>query len=283
MMGLLLCCCMSGCSPDFRDYLSTKKITDEQIPQEPAPVLSHVIQPEPLADPEIAPSATVLRVGYSHDVPPYIYKKNKKIQGIEEDLAQQFGQFAGKEVQFVKVPEKRATEALEKGLIDIILPGRKIIKRNNAPVTFSDPYLRAGQILLVRSQDLAIFSNGIYSLDGSGFTFGVIKASSGEQFMTKSIKNVKIIPFETVEAAIMALKTKHIDLFLHDAPTICHFAAVNKAAGLTPILNLVTEEYIGWEMRTEDTELQHQANLFIQQSKADGRLQKTIKHWIPNL
>jgi ABC-type amino acid transport substrate-binding protein len=81
----------------------------------------------------------------------------------------------------------------------------------------------------------------------------------------------------------VALKTKHIDLFLHDAPTICHFAALNKAAGLTPILNLVTEEYIGWEMRTADTELQHQANLFIQQSKADGRLQKTIKQWLPNL
>ncbi len=253
------------------------------MPPEPAPALNHVIQPEPLADPEIAPSATVLRVGYSHDVPPYIYKKDKKIQGIEEDLAQQFGKFSGKEVLFVKVPEKRATEALEKGLIDIILPGRKIIKRNNAPITFSDPYLRAGQILLVRSQDIAIFSNGIYSLDGSGFTFGVIKASSGEQFMTKSIRNVKIIPFETVDAAIVALKTKHIDLFLHDAPTICHFAVLNKAAGLTPILNLVTEEYIGWEMRTTDTELQHQTNLFIQQSKADGRLQKTIKQWLPNL
>ena len=89
--------------------------------------------------------------------------------------------------------------------------------------------------------------------------------------------------FQKVDAAIQALLHKKIDLFLHDAPTICHYAAATKPAALTPLLTLVTEEYLGWEMRKEDEELRQQVNHFIQQTKADGQLQKTIKQWLPNL
>lgn len=276
---------LSGCAPDLpKHVLPTKKISQIQTrPIEPAPAPLKPEQSEPLADPEIAAAPEVLRVGISGESPPFIYKKNKKIQGLEGDLAQQLGKFSGKAVHFVKVPEERATEALKKGYIDIIMPGRKISSVKNDQVTFTDPYLRAGQILLVRSPEIAIFSTGIYSLAGSGFTFGVIEGSSGDLFLTKTIHGVIIMRFKTVETAIQALAKKNIDLFLHDAPTICHYAAINKAAGLSPILNLVTEEYIGWEMRREDEKLRRQANLFIQQSKADGRLQKTIKQWIPNL
>lgn len=277
---------LSGCGPDLPEHiLPTKKISQIQIrPIEPVPAPAPLKrQPEPLADPEIAAAPEILRVGISGESPPFIYKKNKKIQGLEGDLAQQLGKFSGKAVHFVKVPEERAREALKKGYIDIIMPGRKISRLKNDQVTFTDPYLRAGQILLVRSQETAIFSTGIYSLAGSGFTFGVIEGSSGDLFLTKTIHGVIIMRFKTVETAIQALTKKNIDLFFHDAPTICHYAAINKSAGLSPILNLVTEEYIGWEMRREDEKLRKQANLFIQQSKADGRLQKTIKQWIPNL
>jgi len=285
-MALLFFISLSGCGPDIPEYvLPTRKISEDLPPPpvDPASAVIKPVQPEPLADPEIAASSKVLRVGFSRDEPPFIFKKDQKIQGIEGDLAQQLGEFSGKTVHFIKVPENRATEALKKGYIDMIMPGRKIARVKDAPVTFSEPYLRAGQILLVRSEDTAVFSNGIYSLEGSGVTFGVIEGSGGDRFVTKTLQGVRIMRFKTVETAVQALTGKDIDLFLHDAPTICHYAAINTSAGLTPILNLVTEEYIGWEMRSEDKELRQQANLFIRQSRADGRLQKTIRQWIPNL
>ena len=285
-MMLLFFICLSGCGPDIPEYvLPTRNIPTDLIPPpvDPGTAVIKPVTPEPLADPQIAASSKVLRVGFSHDEPPFIFKKDNKIQGIEGDLAQQFGAFSGKTVHFIKVPEDRATEALKKGYIDIIMPGRKIARVKDTPVTFSEPYLRAGQILLVRSEDTAFFSNGIYSLEGSGVTFGVIEGSDGERFVTKTLQGVRIMRFKTVEAAVQALTGKDIDLFLHDAPTIFYYAAINTSAGLTPILNLVTEEYIGWAMRSEDKELRQLTNLFIRQSRAEGRLQKTIKQWIPNL
>jgi len=285
-MALLFFICLNGCGPDIPEYVLPTRNIQEKLAPPPVDPVTAVIQPvtpEPLADPQITASSKVLRVGFSHDEPPFIFKKDEKIQGIEGDLAQQFGTFSGRTVHFIKVPENKATEALEKGYIDIIMPGRKITRIKDAPVTFSEPYLRAGQILLVRSEDTALFSHGIYSLEGTGVTFGVIEGSSGDRFVTKALQGVRIIRFKTVETAVQGLTDKEIDLFLHDAPTICHYAAINTSAGLTPILNLVTEEYIGWAMRSEDKALRQLTNHFIRQIRADGRLQKTIKQWIPNL
>jgi polar amino acid transport system substrate-binding protein len=286
LLALLFCLSLSTCGPDVPEHvLPTKKIEPcptVTIKSEPAPS-KPMPPPPPLADPEIAADPKVLRVGVFLDVPPFTYKKDDKIQGLEADLAQQLGTFAGKTVQFVKVPEKRATEALTKGYIDIIMSGRKIKASEDCNVIFSEPYLRGGQILLVRSRDTALFSTGIYSLENSGFTLGVIQGSAGELFLSKTIHGVRIMRFQKVDSAIQALLRKKIDLFLHDAPTICHYAAAAKPDSLTPILTLVTEEYLGWEMRKEDEKLRQQVNHFIQQSKADGQLQKTIKQWIPNL
>ncbi len=286
VLALLFCVSLSSCGPDVPEHvLPTKKIEQcQQAPIKPQPAPS---KPEPppqaLADPEIAADPKVLRVGVFLDAPPFVYQKDTKTQGLEADLAKQLGTFSGKSVQFIKVPEKRATEALLEGYIDIIMSGRKITNNEGCNVIFSEPYLRAGQILLVRSRDTSLFSTGIYSLENSGFTLGVIQGSAGDLFLTRNIHGIRIIRFQKVDAAIRALTHQKIDLFLHDAPTICHYAAASKPVALTPILTLVTEEYLAWEMRKEDEGLRQQANHFIQQSKADGQLQKTIKQWIPNL
>ncbi|MCX5870810.1 MAG: transporter substrate-binding domain-containing protein [Deltaproteobacteria bacterium] len=289
LLALLFCISLSNCGSDIPEHvLPTKKIEQcQQAPIKPPPAPSKPTPPPPppqaLADPEIAADPKVLRVGVFLDAPPFVYQKDKKTQGLEADLAQQLGTFSGKTVQFVKVPEKRATEALLKGYIDIIMSGRKIGTSEDCNVIFSEPYLRGGQILLIRSRDTALFSTGIYSLENSGFTLGVIQGSAGDLFLTRNIHGIRILRFQKVDAAIQALALKKIDLFLHDAPTICYYAAASKPPALTPILTLVTEEYLGWEMRKEDEKLRQQANHFIRQSKADGRLQKTIKQWTPNL
>lgn len=271
---------LNGCGPDVPEQILPTQIPPQCPTTQPDPA---AVKQTPLADPEIPADSKVLRVGISPDAPPYIYKKDKEIKGLEADLAEQLGKFSGKTVQFVNVTDDRAREALLKNHIDIIMSGRKIVKNSSCPVMFSDPYLRAGQILLVRTPEVPLFSSGIYNLEYSGHTFGVILGSEGDQFLTRSIRGIRIMRFKTVPAAIQALKRKKIDLFLHDAPTICSYAGTSDASGLTPILSLVTEEYIGWEIRKEDEDLRQHANAFIKQRKADGQLQKTLKQWIPNL
>ncbi len=280
LMLLLFLACLNGCVAENPDSMETSEIAAQcPAPQSDSAAAQNLL----LAEPEIAADTKVLRVGVSLNRAPFIFEKDCKIQGLDADLASQFGLFSNKTVHFVKVPASLETEALLKNHIDILMSGRKITRVFSSPTTFSEPYLRSGQILLVRSHEAPLLSSGIYNLQNTGYTFGVLPNSAGDQFLVKNIHGVRILRFKSATGAIKALGTKKIDLFLHDAPTICSHPLVTQSTKLTPILSLVTEEYIGWEMRRDDEELRQQINTFIRQRKADGSLQKTIKQWIPNL
>lgn len=280
-MALLLGVILNGCSPDYPEPVpSPAKIAQYQ--KEPIkPAVVTPVKPESIADPELQADPALLRVGVSPDAPPYISEKDATMQGLEADLAQQLGTFTNKKVQFVKVQKKKTDEALSGGYVDIIMSGLIITGDQAEDIVFSDSYLRTGQIMLVRSRDTALFSTGIYNLENSIFVIGVIEGSAGDRFVTKNMRKVKVMRLKTVSSAIEALTRKKIDIFLHDAPTICYLA--NSKSTLTPLLTMVTEEQMGWKMRKEDEALRRQVNLFIRQSKESGQLKKTIKQCIPNL
>lgn len=282
---------LPGCAPDteYNQSEQTAKPVLKTENKPPSPPVSPpevktvaVKQPDPLADPETAADPSLLRIGINGDFPPFLYSKDKALQGLEADLLTQFAAFINKKIVYIKVPSKRATEALVKEHVDMLVAGRKTFE-NSKDTCFTEPYLRSGQIFLVRESDKALFTNGIYSLEHTGYTFGVLQGSPGDIFLAKNIKGIKVLRYQTVTSAIAALNKKKIDIFLHDAPVICHYAAQKGPVPLTAILTLVTEEYLGWEIRKDDKELRQLAAAFISQNKANGHLQQTIKHWIPQL
>ena len=290
LAALFLLLGLNACSPDYPDStLPTKEVppnTADQ-PVTPAPVsVAKPAPPEDLADQEeIAAEPGLLRVGFPDNSPPFIYKKDDKIQGIEADLLQQFGDISKKKVEFIQISPKKTAEALLENRIDLLTMGLKITsadKANNTLV-FSDPYLRSGQILMVKTRNVPLFSNGIFSIEGSGLTIAVMFGSDGENFLTKNIRGIKIMRFKTIEAATKALIINKVDAFLHDAPYICSFVATHPSDKLSAIKSMVTEDFLGWQLRKDDEELRRQVNLFLKKSKANGQLQQTIKQWIPNL
>jgi polar amino acid transport system substrate-binding protein len=229
----------------------------------------------------IPPAPDLLRIGVTSDAPPLIYLKNDKITGLEADLAIKLGKFAGKRIKFIQLKWEDQIPALENNKIDIIMSGMSITTARQYRLAFSNPYLRSGQILLVRLAEKAQFSTGIYSLMNSNHVIGTVKGTTGDLFITKTINGVKVKNYETSADAVDALIKKEIDAFVYDAPMICHYAAINENNKLTPILSLATEEYIAWGIRKEDGELLNQANAFIADLKSKQQLQRIIRTWIP--
>ncbi len=230
---------------------------------------------------KIAPDPSLLRVGVSTNAPPLIYTKNNKVVGLEADLARKLAEYTGKKVHFVKLDWKNQIDALENNEIDIIMSGMSITDARQYRIAFSAPYLRSGQILLVRLQEKARFSTGIYSLMNSSYVIGTIKDTTGDLFITKTINGVEVKNFTKSADAVKALINKEIDAFVYDAPMVCHYAAINENNKLTPILTLATEEYMAWGIRKEDTELLNQANAFLADLKNKQQLQRMIRTWIP--
>lgn len=228
-------------------------------------------------------SKNTLRVGISANAPPLVFKAGRKLQGLEIDFAMQLGKFLDREVRFVEQSWDNLIPALEKGKIDIIMSGLTITPKRAYRVAFANPYMRSGQILLVRMKEAQRYSSGIYSLMGNKPAIGTIKDTTGDFFINTTINKANITRYKTSKKAVAALSSGEIDVFVHDAPIVCHYAAINEKAKLTPILQMATEEYLAWAVNKSDTVLLQKTNDFIATNSQGKRLQTTIKHWIPYL
>jgi ABC-type amino acid transport substrate-binding protein len=231
----------------------------------------------------VAPPQNQLRVGVSTNAPPMVYKSGSKLQGLEVDLAMQLGKYLNKEIRFVELRWDNQISALEEGKIDVIMSGMTITPKRAYRVAFSEPYMRSGQILLVRMEQAQLYSGGIYSLMGIKPAIGTIANTTGDFLISKTISRPNITKFKTSKDAVKALVDKKIDVFVHDAPIICHYAAISEGSKITPILQLANEEYLGWAVKKDNSLLLQQLNSFLASKKQDGGLATTIKHWIPLL
>ena len=225
----------------------------------------------------------VLRVGISTNAPPLVYKAGSKRQGLEIDLANQLAEHLDMSVKFVELPWSKQISSLEEGKIDIIMAGMTVTPKRSYRVSFAKSYLRSGQIMLVKMDKAKNFSSGIVSLMGNRYTIGTISGTTGDYFITKTINGAEVVRYKTSKDAVKGLIEGKIDVVVHDAPIICYYAAANEAEKLTPILQMGTEEYLAWAINKADSALLAKVNGFVDTIRADGRLNTTIKRWIPYL
>ena len=231
----------------------------------------------------VPPSETILRIGVTPDSPPLISERNGSITGLEADFAKGLAKKLNKEAKFVKLDWNDLIDALLDNKIDIIMSGMTRTKLRNYRIAFSNSYFRTGQMALIR-QNAPVVPNSFYILKGVAPTvkFGVIKGTTGEIFVKSNFGDAKeILKYASPQDALQALKTKQIDIFIYDAPVIFWLAAANESGGVRPMTMLLTEEYLAWGIRKDDTELLNQANDYLKQLKSDGSLDKLIKKWIP--
>jgi ABC-type amino acid transport substrate-binding protein len=221
-----------------------------------------------------------LRVGVSPDAPPLIFKQNQNIVGLEADFAGKFATYLGKSLRFVELKRPDLIPALLENRIDIIMSGMSITALREMRIAFSAPYLRSGQMALVRREDAARFMVGYYAFSKSS-AIGAVQDTTGEFFVKEHFSQVDTLLFSTSKKGVEALIDGKIDIFIHDAPIILYLASTYETKDLTPLYPLLTEEYLAWGIRKSDGELLSSANRFIQNLERDGRLKAMIQRWIP--
>lgn len=225
-----------------------------------------------------------LRVGVSTNAPPFAFKTQKgELQGLEIEFARQLGKFLNREVVFIELDWDKQIPALEKGSTDIIMSGMTVTMKRKYRVAFTKPYMRSGQILLARSSEAKRYGNGVYSLMGRSPKIGTIEGTTGDLFITKTINRPDLTRFATSLKGVEALAAGDIDVLVHDAPILCHYAATYDKAQLTPVLQMATEEYLAWAVNKNNPELLKAANEFITANANNRLLQESIHRWIPYL
>lgn len=224
-----------------------------------------------------------LRVGISPNYPPIAFEQDGKIVGVEADLAAKLGKELPTKVTLVKLDWDELWPALRDNKIDVVMSGVSITERRSEKVRFTDPYLRVGQMALVRKKDMAKL-NDPAAMNTAKRKIGVEKNTTGEAWAHRHLDKATIVSFDSVEQGVAAVRAGEVDVFIHDAPTVWRVVGrpPHEDPELIGIYKPLTDEYLAWAVRKDDaTTLGALLDGKIDDWTKNGELQAVIDAWIP--
>ena len=223
-----------------------------------------------------------LRIGVTPSAPPLIFYQESRVAGIEADFAGALAQTLGKTPRFVVLTWDDLIPALLEKRIDIIMSGMSVTKLRETRINYTAPYLKAGQMALVRNQDVPSYPSAA-SIKNTQGRVGFMKGTTGDFLVQKEFQlTTRKIPYALTKDAVQALIEERIDMVIGDAPVIWWNATAKEPQGLMLIPIFLTEENLAWGVRKDDAQLLESANRFLETWKNNGKLKSTIKQWIPS-
>lgn len=228
------------------------------------------------------PAPQPLRVGVTGTYPPLSFVEDGEAKGIEPDLAKKVGQRLGRPVEIEVYGLADLIPALNTKRIDVIMAGMSITPDRERQVHFTQPYLRVGQMTLIRKSDQKYVTD-YARMNRPGSKVGVKSSSTGEEYARAILTNATIVPFATVGEGKTALRTGKIDYFIHDAPTVWRTTGrFENDPDLTGMYRPLTEEYLAWAVRPADEHtLGKDLDRILDQLETSGELAATLDRWLP--
>ncbi|MDH3981869.1 MAG: transporter substrate-binding domain-containing protein [Kiritimatiellaceae bacterium] len=229
----------------------------------------------------VQPDSGILRVGVTPRSQPMIFKQGGQIAGIEADFAQKLGKALNRKVVFVEVPWKKQIDYLEQNKTDIIMSNMTVTAPRAIRINFSTPYLQSGLSAMFR-RDNADPSGLIGStIRNQTKRIGFVKNTTGEYFCIQRFTRAELIPHSSPAKAAAALKSKKVDMVVHDAPVIWWLSAGNERE-LVAFQEVLNVEPLAWGVAKHNMALLDEVNAQLAQWNKDGSCQKIIQNWIPS-
>jgi ABC-type amino acid transport substrate-binding protein len=220
-----------------------------------------------------------LRVGVTANYPPVVFREGGEIVGLEADFAARLGRDLGRPVELVEVPWEGLIPALRQRRIDVIMSGMSITQARAREVAFTRPYMRTGQMALVRRADAAALGppGALQQLD---LRVGYERGTTGALYVRTRLPKATPVPFDGPELALTALRAGQIDVLVHDAPTIWRLAGDDRSGDLLGLFRPLTDESLAWALRPEDRALRQQLNAALNAWSRSGELEGLLNRWM---
>lgn len=204
--------------------------------------------------------------------------ESKAIVGFDMDLIAAIAKDQKFEFEIRNTAWDGIFAGLEGGEYDAILSSVTITAERQDKYDFSDPYINAGQAVVVRADETAIAS---YE-DLPGKTVGAQIGTTGA-FAVQEISGATLKEYDTIDLALLDLLNKNIDAVVVDTPVAADYAlASDQFKGRLMIAgDPFTEEYYGLMVRKGDpTGLLPLFNAGLKNVRASGEYDKIYARWI---
>ena len=209
--------------------------------------------------------------------PPMEYvNEDREIVGYDIDLMNAIAEKAGFEVEFRNVAWDGIFAGLAAGEYDAVISSVTITDERRENYDFSEPYINAGQIVVVRAE------SGITGPDDlQGYVVGAQISTTGA-FAIQDMEGVELREYDEVGLAFEDLVAGRIDAVVCDTPVAADFALQRDEyrAALKIVGEAFTDEYYGILVQKGNTELLDKINEGLAAVQAEGLDQDLEAEWL---
>ena len=210
--------------------------------------------------------------------PPMEYvDENKNLVGFDIDLINEVAKAANFQVEIKNTAWDGIFAGLAAGDYQVVASSVTITDERKQTMDFSDPYVNAGQVLVVRKD-----TTGVTTLaDMVGKNVGAQIGTTGAIEIGK-VNGVNLKTYDEVGLAFQDLVNGNIDGVVADSPIAANFALQN--ATYKEALKIVgqpfTDEYLGFAVKKGDTATLKLLNDGLAKVKSSGKLDELVAKWL---
>ena len=225
-------------------------------------------------------NAKALRVAVSSDNPPLAYAVDGKAVGIEVDLSRLLQAELGVPLQLQLMPAAEAVSALERGDVDIVMAGLVITPELDRRVEFVQPYLRSGEMAIIRTDDIMRF-RGPAALLQDDIKVGSVAGGAGADYVKTTMSHPVATSCATADECLHALLAKRIDVFISGPATSWRLATDSEYGALMSFYRPLTEEYFAWAVAKNNAQLRERLDIALQHMRQMQMFEHILNRWIP--
>ncbi len=209
--------------------------------------------------------------------PPMEYvDENREIVGYDIDLMKAIAEEAGLEVEFKNVAWDGIFAGLAAGEYDAVISSVTITDERRENYDFSDPYINAGQIVVVRTESDITGPN-----DLAGHIVGAQISTTGA-FAIQEMDGAELKEYDEVGLAFEDLVAGRIDAVVCDTPVAADFALQREEykAVLKIVGDPFTDEYYGILVQKGNDDLLAKINAGLDAVQEKGLDKQFEETWL---
>lgn len=220
----------------------------------------------------------LVRVGSEAAYRPMEYIDDEgNIAGYDIDLMRAIAKEGGFEVTFENVAWDALFGMLANGEIDVAISSVTITDERKKTMTFSDPYYRSGQRLVVHAKHK---DKNLTLETMDGMHVGAQIGTTSAELVEKDFPKISLRKFDNVVFGLRDLDQGNLDGFVVDDPVGRFYAAQGDFINLVFVEKEYTSEDFGIVVKNGDQELLDAVNAGLKKVKESGVAEQLKDKWL---
>jgi ABC-type amino acid transport substrate-binding protein len=213
-------------------------------------------------------------VGTSADYPPFSFKKDTSIEGMDIELIQLLMQKLNLPYEIQNIPFPLLFSKLQEGKVHLITGGISANTSRRGQATFTNAYVTQDPLVIITNQDSAITK----PQDLGNKRVSVNTGYTADMYVSQ-MPNISILRTETISQSMEQLQAKEADAFLTNLNTVASIFDRYGAENYRAITIEDTDENIALAISPLYPDFAAQIQMTLDRFMRDGTIERLREKW----